>query len=261
MQLANLYNQADLYDAVRPLDDELATLIEDELREVSAPGRLFDPACGPGRWLARFAAGGWRVAGNDLSPDMLRLTASCVSDCLELTQRDMRALAFAHAPYDAGVEPSSVVAELDDAAFFDHLTSARDQIRPGGAYLCVLPVDDDPTLEVPEVQYRREAPLEGGRRASCEYRVLERRPRETWRMRRAIRVEEADGSESTLVDEYLLHMRPIEVVLAMAQRAGFEPAAIRCVDTGALLAPGRPFIGEALFVLRVPASASPNTTR
>src|SRR5690606_17216485 len=102
----------------------------------------------------RFAAGGWRVAGNDLSADMLRLTASCVSDCLELTQRDMRALAFAHAPYDAGVEPSSVVAELDDAAFSDHLRSVRAQIRPGGAYLCVLPVDDDPTLEVPEVQYR-----------------------------------------------------------------------------------------------------------
>lgn len=56
------------------------------------------------------------MAGNDLSADMLRLAARASNGrCLELTPRDMRALAFTHAPHDAAVEPSSVVAELDDA--------------------------------------------------------------------------------------------------------------------------------------------------
>lgn len=90
-----------------------------------------------------------------------------------------------------------------------------------------------------------------------EHRLLERVPRERWRMRRAVRVREPGGVERTVVDEYTPHMRPIEIVVEHARCAGYEPALIRCADTGALLAPGQPFVGEALFVLHVPGGSPP----
>lgn len=257
MQSAARYCHATLHRAPGAVDDALAALIEDELDEVSArrARRLFDPACGPGRWLARWATAGWRVGGNDSSSESLRLAAASLRGaCLELTRRDLGALAFTHAPYDAAVAPSGDLAELDDAAFVDHLTSARRQLRAGGGYLCVLPVDDDPAQRVREVEHH-EVPLPDGGWAFEEHRLLERAPGKVWRVRRTIRVRADDGGERTTIDERVLHVRPLEAVLELAKRAGLEPASIRCADTGALLAPGRSFTGAALFVLRVPASA------
>jgi SAM-dependent methyltransferase len=252
MPLASLYHHAELYDAVRPVDEPLAEMIEDELARVGARAgeSLFDPACGPGGWLARFAARGFRVAGNDLSGDMVRLTRERLDGrCLEVTQLDMRELAFAHAPYDVAVEPSGVLGELDDASFERHLASVRSQLRAGGAYVLVTPVDSDPAEHVPELLYDHAAPTSDGRTARGTYWLVSRVPHDRWRVRRAIRVEDASGVQE-VVDEYVLHMRGLGAVLEAARRTRFEPLAMRCADTGATLHADRPFVGEGVFVLR-----------
>lgn len=255
MQLASLYEHAEFYDAVRPVDEDLAILIENELREVGtpSPGRLFDPACGPGRWLARFASGGWEVAGNDLSQSMLQAAAAHLGDgCLELTRYDMRALRFARGPYDAAVEPSGVVSELDDDGLVEHLRSAALNLRAGAAYLVVLLVDDDPDQHVPEVMYEHSAKLSDGRTATATYRLLDRAPFDRWLVRRTIRVRGEVNGHQEVSDDYALRVRPIETVHALAARAGLEPISVRCCETGALVAPGQTWVGECLFALRVP---------
>ena len=42
------------------------------------PVSLVDPACGPGGWLLRFAVSGMRVAGNDLSAEMVEVAQRAV---------------------------------------------------------------------------------------------------------------------------------------------------------------------------------------
>ncbi len=252
--LASLYEHADFYDAVRPVDEDLATLIENELREVASPspGRLFDPACGPGRWLARFASGGWEVAGNDLSASMLAAAAAHLGDAyLELTRCDMRALSFTRGPYDAAVEPSGVVCELDDEGLVAHLASAAQNLRSGAAYLVVLLVDDDPAQRVDELLYRHSAQLADGRTATATYALLDRAPLDRWLVRRTIRVEGALAHEE-VSDEYALRVRSIDAVHELARHAGLEPASVRCCETGASLRAGQPWVGECLFALRVP---------
>ncbi len=252
MQLATLYEHAEFYDAVRPVDDDLANLIENQLREMTSPGRLFDPACGPGRWLARFASGGWKVAGNDLSPSMLRAAAATLGDgCLELTRCDMRALSFAQGPYDAAVEPSGVVCELDDEGLVQHLRSAGRNLRSGAAYLVVLLIDDLPEQHVDELLYERAAQLADGRTASAKYTLLDRTPFDRWLVRRTIRVEGAGGAEQ-VSDEYALRVRSIEAIDALASEAGLELAGVRCAETGAVLQRDQRWVGECLFALRVP---------
>lgn len=255
MQLGTFSRQVPRYRALRPIDVGLARLVEGELRDANVRGRLFDPACGSGRWLARWAASGWEVAGNDVSAEMLRMTRTRLArGCLELTRRDPRALAFTHAPYDAAVDASG--GERTDPALVEHLVSARSQLRPGGAHLLVLPIVDDPSARVADLVLAHEAELSEGRSATVEHRLLERVAGQSWRIRRTVRVRRPGGAEHTRIDDDVLYARSLDDVLRLAGLAGLEPACIRAADTGALLAPGEPFVGEALVVLRVPVQSA-----
>lgn len=149
----NLYDYPKYYDLVYGSDwkaefDFLEDCFEKHTDiEVS---RLFEPACGTGRLLIRFANAGYEVAGNDLNP-------LAIDYCNERLER-------------AGFAQSAVVGDmcdfrckkLVDAAFntinsFRHLATeqqARDHlhcvaaaIRPGGLY--VLGLHLTPTASEP----------------------------------------------------------------------------------------------------------------
>ncbi|MCZ7683584.1 MAG: hypothetical protein M5U28_34350 [Sandaracinaceae bacterium] len=181
---------------------------------------------------------------------MLAAAAAHLGDAyLELTRCDMRALSFTRGPYDAAVEPSGVVCELDDEGLVAHLASAGQNLRSGAAYLVVLLVDDDPAQRVDELLYRHSAQLADGRTATATYALLDRAPLDRWLVRRTIRVEGALAHEE-VSDEYALRVRSIDAVHELARRAGLAPASVRCCETGGVAA-RRPALGG-----RVPLRAA-----
>jgi SAM-dependent methyltransferase len=253
--LSALYHHPAMYDAVRPLDRELALMIDRELAAhlEGEKQRIFDPACGPGRWLGHFVDRGWKVAGNDLSESMVQTAAANLGDaCIELTQRDMRDLCFSRGPFDAAVEPSGVLSELPtEEDFVQHLVSVGAHLRSGGVYVLVTLIDDDPRREV-EDSLLHHVELEFDHtRVVGAYRLLERVPRVGWRIRRSVRVWNSHPMEE-IADEYTLRATSIAQVYESARDAGFVPLAVRCAEEGEELSPDRPWMGECVFVLRKP---------
>ncbi len=250
--LAALYAHPDLYDALRPVDAVVAHWVHVELDAIAPRKgeRIFDPACGPGGWLERFATRGLLVAGNDLSVEMLGAArARLGASCLELTNRDMRDLAFASAPFDLAVEPSSVLSELDACGLRTHLASVASQLRTGGHYVMMGLVDDRPEQPVDPLLFETAVDLPDGGRISGGYRLLERIPRDHWSIERSVHSVHK-GAPRDVVDRYVLHARTIPAIFHMAEEAGFEPLRVRCSETGALVAPDEPWVSDCLFVLR-----------
>jgi SAM-dependent methyltransferase len=249
---AALYTQPELYAALRPVDPVVAHWVDVEL-EAIAPERgakLFDPACGPGGWLERFAGRGLLVAGNDFSAEMIAAARARLGEgCLELTVRDMRELDFRSAPFDLAVEASSVLSELDDAGLVAHLTSVAAQLRAGGHYVMMALVDDRPEEPVDPNLFETSTVLPSGAYITGGYRLLERRPEDRWWIER--RVEHRQGeARHEVVDRYALHARPVRAIRALAERAGFEHLATRCSESGERVDPEQRWVSDCLFVLR-----------
>jgi SAM-dependent methyltransferase len=250
--LAELYAHPDLYDALRPVDPVVAHWVDVELEAIApSPGaRVFDPACGPGGWLERFAARGLRVAGNDLSTEMLAAARARLGEaCLELTNRDMRDLAFEAAPFDLAVEPSSVLSELDDAGLLEHLVSVGSQLGPSGHYVMMTLIDDRPEAPVDPLLFETTAELRDGGHIKGAYRLLERVPGDHWSIERRVECVRPEG-KSEVVDRYALHARSLRSMRQLAEAAGFELLRTRCSETGALVPPDEPGVSDCIFVLR-----------
>ena len=116
-------------------------------------GRLFEPACGTGRLIYRFAKAGYSIEGNDLNPH-------AVDFCnRRLSQHDLPSAAF------VGDVTNFTLERQVDAAFntinsFRHLTTEKmavahlqcmaAAIRPGGIYALgfhLTPTDHQPIEE------------------------------------------------------------------------------------------------------------------
>jgi SAM-dependent methyltransferase len=155
----SLYCDADLYSLLRPPDMAMMAdarkLISEHL--VGPFSSIFDPACGPGDVLVYFGSQGLGVAGNDLSQEMYRRASAAVAPFAgEITQRDMKDLAFASRVFDAAVELSGVISELSPTEMTAHIRSVLFHLRPGGVYIFSLiygEADFEP--RVPSISYTR----------------------------------------------------------------------------------------------------------
>ena len=107
---------------------------------------LFEPACGTGRLLARFAAAGYAVGGNDLN-------AKAIDYCNDRLDRggygrpavvgDMTAIDRTHLPFEGAVDASfNTINSFRHLCGEDlaeaHLTSLAEVTRPGGLYVLGL---------------------------------------------------------------------------------------------------------------------------
>lgn len=142
-------------------------------------GSVMDPCCGPGTWLLPFSVRELHVAGNDLLPQMVAECRRRLGAAAELTQRDMRALAFETGPFDVVFNLHSSIGHLADlAAAAEHLASVRDHLRPGGLYFlgaCVY--DGDRVDEDVHVLYESEPMyVPSGGMAAVRYESVRRDP-------------------------------------------------------------------------------------
>ena len=103
--------------------------------------RVFEPACGPGQWLAVFARMGCAVAGLDMQPAMVAAARQAVHKAV-VHQGDMSAppsdlleLA-AEEPFDLALNLHGSVGHLPSTQAFErHLRALWLMLRPGGVYM------------------------------------------------------------------------------------------------------------------------------
>ena len=153
----NCYDHPQYYDIVFGADwrDEVRFLEGCFTRYARRPvRRLFEPACGTGRLLARFAAAGYEIGGNDLSPAAVaycnrRLARLGCEDRTEVG--DMSAFRLAR-PVDAAFNTINTFRHLpDDRRALAHLRCMADALAPGGIYVLGLHLTpDDPPACVSE---------------------------------------------------------------------------------------------------------------
>lgn len=99
------------------------------------PARLLDLGCGTGWTSAFFARRGYRVTGQDISPDMIRLAEvnrrRYAAVGLDFVVSDYEAMNFA-APFDCAVFYDSLHHAVDERAA---LASVYRALRPGGVLI------------------------------------------------------------------------------------------------------------------------------
>jgi len=257
MPSPHLYQRPEIYAALRAPEPSLVAAAERLLHTTlfALPTSVFDPACGPGTWLLHFARAGARVAGSDVSPEMVAAARHRLAAYgAEIVPGDMRAIEFATRPFDAGMEVSGGISEMpDDRSLVLLLRAAGRNLRPGGAFLMVVSCVEphDPNLSLYDGSI---GPVEIGPGASgaVEYRV-ERHDRSARAitMRREVSLS-GSTEHSGFVDRYALHTCSAAEFLRVLDAAeAFELVAAELVETGTALDPTSAWRnGEVLLALR-----------
>jgi SAM-dependent methyltransferase len=137
-----LYEFPQLYAALRPPDGDTVAAARRLIarHHEGVVRKVMDPACGPGTYLAPFSDEGLFVAGNDLSPAMVRAARERFRGrpC-EFVCGDMRAFRFVSRPIDVALELSGTSGHLlDRESVLRHLDSVASNLRSGGLYLMVV---------------------------------------------------------------------------------------------------------------------------
>lgn len=152
----NLYDYPKYYDLVYGSDWKAEFDFLEDCFERHAEGevrRLFEPACGTGRLLIKFAEAGYAVSGLDLN-------AKAVDYCNGRLQRhgfaatavvgDMADFRL-NSPVDAAFNTINSFRHLGDECLADgHLRSMANALRPGGLYVLGLhltPTEVEPIEE------------------------------------------------------------------------------------------------------------------
>lgn len=115
--------------------------------------RLFEPACGTGRLMVRFAKQGYEVAGNDLNEKAIDFCNK------RLEKNDFPATAFVgdmcqfqvDKPFDAAFNTINSFRHLETAEQAEnHLSAMADAIAPGGLYVLGLHLSPEAGATVEE---------------------------------------------------------------------------------------------------------------
>jgi SAM-dependent methyltransferase len=121
-----------------PLAGRLAALTAVVRSRARAGSRVLDLGCGTGELARALAAAGLRVAGCDISPEMLRHAARDGGECAGWVrlEPDWRTLPFASAAFDVVVAASVLEYVGEPAAV---LRECARVVRPGGIVLYTVP--------------------------------------------------------------------------------------------------------------------------
>jgi SAM-dependent methyltransferase len=215
-----------------PLADRLASLSTAVSRHVRAGDRVLDLGCGTGELARALAAAGLRVAGCDISRQMLLRAARHEGGCAGWVrlQPGWRSLPFASGAFDA-VVAASVLEYVAEPAMV--LRECSRVLRPGGVVLYTVPDLRHPVRWAEWFAQRLArmtgAPSEGGRRSPWNrYRAYLRASRQRHRVRWWLAASRAaglrpvpcpaDGARSAL--RLLAFRRADESLASLADEAG-----------------------------------------
>jgi len=201
----DLYDRPDVYAALRApqpeIPERICALARAHVRgEVR---KVLDPACGPANWLLPMAQRGYFVAGNDLSPSMVRAArVALAGHDAEIARGDMRDLRLASAPFDLAIEVSGTSGlMLERRDLLAHLRSVASVLRSGGLFLMMVFTRD--SGPVPSAWESGEIPLPDGGLASVRYEVMSRVDHTgVERIRRTVRTHGVQDCPPQFAEEY-----------------------------------------------------------
>lgn len=261
-----LYHFPELYDALRTPEESTVAFVDAILRRhvLGELSSVMDPACGPGNWLMPFAARGLRVAGNDLSEEMvLRARANLACHRAEITHGDMRDLRFVTGPFDLSLEIGGTCAHLtnDEDLVALMRAMARHTRSDGLVLLAIFFAEFASTAacgDVPATSVcweRGPVQLASAGMVSVRYEVVGRnQPAGTERIRRLVRTEGHPSCPPELEDLYEVRiLDEAGFMRAAAQVPELELVHAYPIDAGdsTWLGESTPrFSGETIVVLR-----------
>ncbi len=221
----SLYHYPDIYDAFFAPEPTLRRDVESWIARYLdlPPGRVLDPACGPGNWLTPFAERGIHVAGNDIAPPMVAAARQRLHGFShEIVQGDMRDLPVTTVPFDLALSLDASVGHLPDRPALEaHLAAVHDQLRPGGIYFLGLVVaDGDKIDESVELLHEwQPTPISSGGVASLRLDSLRRDPMAG---RETIRFElRTDGVANC--PKHIEEVYPLQTLQVRQLEASLEP--------------------------------------
>lgn len=246
---------------------EMRGSIDREVRRLlrKKPRRVLDPACGPGLWLAHFAAAGAEVAGCDLEEDAVSLAA----ENLPKRGATVRVGDMRRPPDELG-DGFDLVVNLDNSIghlseymdVAEHLAAIRRRMSPRGIYLLGLAVREEGDRIEPGIVYER-GPVDvpGGGFAALRTQTLGLQP--VTRCERILQIAITAGVKDAppvITEQYDLLTFPLAMLRdCLAVAGGFEVAA--CFDATDESLPARRLskgAGDVLLALR---PAPPKATR
>lgn len=253
------YRRSAMYAAFFQPSDEMRGSIDREVRRLlgRTPRRVLDPACGPGLWLAHFAAKGAEVAGCDLEEDAIALA----SENLPTRGATVRVGDMRRPPDELG-DGFDLVVNLDNSIghlpeymdVAEHLAAVRRRMSPRGVYLLGLAVREEGDRIEPGVVYER-GPVDvpGGGFAALRTQTLGLQP--VTRCERILQIAITAGVKDAppvITEQYDLITFPLALLKdCLAVAGGFEVLA--CYDATDESLPERRLTkgaGDVLLALR-----------
>jgi len=219
--------------------------------------RVLDPACGPGLWLAHFAAQGAEVAGSDIEPSAIaQATKLLPKRGVRVMVGDMR-----RPPDELGADFDCVInldnsighlADYNDVA--EHFASIRQRLAPRGVYLVGLALRER-TDRIPQGIVYERGPIDipGGGFAALRTETLGLQPKTRCeRIRQIIITANVKDTPTVIAEQYDLLTFTFEMLKDILMAAGgFE--LLGCYDATDENLPPKPFrkgAGDVLLVLR-----------
>ena len=196
---------------------------------------VMDPCCGPGTWLLPFSVRELHVAGNDLLPQMVAECRRRLGEAAELTEGDMRSLAFETGPFDVVFNLHSSIGHLPDlSGAAANLSSVRDHLRPDGLYFLGACVYDGALVEEDiHVLYESEPMyIPSGGMAAVRYESVRRDP---VRSEETIRVQLLSSGvvecPESFEEEYVLKTFQRDVLRGLLEEVGgFDLLAVHAME-------------------------------
>lgn len=219
--------------------------------------RVLDPACGPGLWLAHFAAQGAEVAGSDIEPSAIEQATKL------LPKRGVRVMVgdMRRPPDELGADFNCVInldnsighlADYNDVA--EHFASIRQRLAPRGVYLVGLALRER-TDTIPQGVVYERGPIDipGGGFAALRTESLGLQPKTRCeRIRQIIITANVKDTPTVIAEQYDLLTFTFEMLKDILMAAGgFE--LLGCYDATDEDLPSKPFrkgAGDVLLVLR-----------
>ena len=255
----HFYQQSGLYCAIFTPTKLMRNSIDRVLRTHLARKamRVLDPACGPGLWLAHFAAQGAEVAGSDIEPSAIaQATKLLPKRGVRVMVGDMR-----RPPDELGADFNCVInldnsighlADYNDVA--EHFASIRQRLAPRGVYLVGLALRER-TDTIPQGVVYERGPIDipGGGFAALRTETLGLQPKTRCeRIRQIIITANVKDTPTVIAEQYDLLTFTFEMLKDILMAAGgFE--LLGCYDATNEDLPSKPFrkgAGDVLLVLR-----------
>lgn len=260
----SFYRNHALYSAFFEPSEEMRASIDALVRQHlrRKPGRVLDPACGPGLWLEHFARGGSRVAGIELDRSVAEAGQRRLSGKKAVVvQGDMRDPPSSIAgPFDLAINLDNSLGHLGGVAdVVSHFRAMHRLLGPEGVYLVGLAVREKREKIRSETVFERgPLPIAGGGYAAIRSETHGLQPAigpdrlRCERIRHYVMTVGVEGLAPLFIEQYDLLTFPIETLkVALAHGGPWKVADCRdATDESLPKATFEAGCGDVLLALR-----------